>query len=110
MDKDYVEMGERILIYPNDRVIYGNRELNTDKFIILINLWVNSEYKINFYEALSGFTVHSQKTGEHYHLEFSNVDIENYKNGIYTRITRELQKALLLQEQRESSSKSKSKK
>lgn len=37
MDNDNIGMGERILIYPNDRVVYKNKKLDTGLFIKFIN-------------------------------------------------------------------------
>lgn len=99
MDKDYIEMGEQIKIYCNDKVIYNNKELDTDKFIITIKKLVNSGYVLNFYEALSGFTLSNTKTNEVYHLKFCDLVMENYKNGKYTTLTNELKNLFLLQEQ-----------
>lgn len=99
MDNDYIEMGERILIYPNDRVIYNNRELDTGLFIKFINGLVDSGCVITFWEALNGFSIFNQKNYDFYLLEFSKFDIENYKNGVYTLLTSELRKLLLLQDQ-----------
>ena len=100
MDNDYIKMGERILIYPNDRVIYDNKEIDTGLFIKFINGLANSGYVITFYEALSGFAISNQKNDDFYLLEFSKFDIENYKIGVYTPLTSELRKLLLLQEQK----------
>ena len=71
---------------------------------------VNSGYLITFYEALSGFAISNQETGEFFLLKFSKFDILNYKNGIYTQLTNELKKLLLLQEQKKSKVKCKKKK
>ena len=95
------KMGKQILIYPNDRVIYDNREIDTEKFISLINMWAHFGYVFTFYDALSGFAISNQKTDEFYLLKFNEIDIENYKNDIYTRLTSELKKLLLHQEQKE---------
>ena len=100
MDNDYLGMGERILIYPNDRVVYNNKELDTGLFIKFINGLANSGYVITFYEALSGFTIFNSKNGDHYCLKFSEFDIKNYKIGVYTPLTSELNRLLLLQEQK----------
>ena len=102
MDNDNIGMGERILIYPNDRVVYKNKKLDTGLFIKFINGLANSGYKLTFYEALSGFTIFNQKNGDYYHLKFSEFDIKNYKIGIYTPLTSELNRLLLLQEQKKS--------
>ena len=99
MAKDYIEMGKQIKIYCNDKVIYNNKELDADKFIIAIKELVNSGYVLNFYEALSGFTLSNAKTNEFYHLKFCDLVMENYKNSKYTRLTNELKNLLLLQEQ-----------
>lgn len=104
------KMGKQVLIYPNDRIIYGNREIDTDRFIKLLNMCVNFGCVITFYEALSGFAISNQRNDEFYLLKFSEIDIENYKNGVYTRLTSELNKLLLLQEQKELSVKTKRKK
>ena len=99
MDKDYIEMGKQIKIYCNDKIIYDNKELDANKFIIAIKELVNSGYVLNFYEALSGFTLSNTKNNEFYHLKFCDLVIENYKNGKYTTLTNELKNLLLLQEQ-----------
>ena len=104
------KMGKQILVYPNDRVIYNNTELDTGEFISKINELVNEGYVITFYEALSGFAISNQGTDEFYLLKFSNFDIENYKNGVYTRLTSKLKKLLLPQGQDELSFKEKIKK
>ena len=99
MDKDYIEMGKQIKIYCNDKIIYDNKELDANKFIIAIKELVNSGYVLNFYEALSGFTLSNTKNNEFYHLKFCDLVMENYKNGKYTTLTNELKNLLLLQEQ-----------
>lgn len=81
------KMGKQVLIYPNDRIIYGKREIDIDKFIRLLNMCVNFGCVITFYEVLSGFAIFNQINDEFYLLKFSEIDIENYKNGVYTRLT-----------------------
>lgn len=104
------KMGKQILIYPNDRIFYDNMEFDADKFIEFINELVNSGYVLTFYDALGGFLFSNPKNDESYFLRFSILDIENYKNGVYTLITNELQKLLLSQEQKELPVKAKIKK
>lgn len=94
-------MGERILVYLDDHVFYAKKEIDLDLFISFINELIDSGWNLTFYETLSGFMFSNPKNNARYFLQFSVLDIERYKKGIYTTLTSELKKLIEKQSKKE---------
>lgn len=90
-------MGIRLVV-ENETIIFKNRKMNIDTFIGYLTHLVMTGCNLKLVKPLSGFTF-TDKNGIFYILKLNDYEIEDYVNGIYSKMTMELHKLLLLQEQ-----------